>query len=672
MKIKPLYEFPFSWQNKTPENITSDCQWLELIIRTSAPFSEAWIKARIVQLAYPNPPGSVPSADNIPTYAGLESEREIVQAIRSICDLKQYPCLAETIDEQYVTLTLNSWRSKKFSQAVSRNFEIYADRLHNNVFLITSTASISLHVERQLPPLVRYRPLFNIQEFAQIIKQKSCQRLTLRTHGYANNSRNFYKAFMAEADALNRTNNPSQENTDTDVTSLDEKHFYVGYHWPSEQPIISPGLWVDFRYHANIVSKFLFVIALFSLAFGTILYLLLKLFVIPLLVSLGTFSSVAELGKAINFSNTVDIAVSLYWIIPAIFVLWAIFMQILRVVAYQRDRYRALHYGAPDLGEFFWRLDKALTTQEKRNQTKEKISNIEEPLPPPPKKSRIIVNLIGHSMGGLLLVNVLRLLADRFGKDDRGSLEPDFITITTEEGQELRARPENEDDSDSIGEHLLLDKLILASPDIPLEFLREGRNNYVRSAMRRCRQIYLFSSDRDIVLRYLATLGNWFSEPSIEMSGYRLGNVFLQRTSPKDPTSSYRLLIRNMFHPRSAVKATSAYDLFQKFNYIDCSEMQGVNGVNLPLNPITALPIDILNAVFYAFKIDPHGGYFFTFTPSFAIIKLLITLEDASDTNINLQINTLIEKTKLRFLASQPFMTPPPPLSQTLNVSKET
>lgn len=659
MKIEPFYELPFSWQNKTPETIACDCQWLESIIRTTAPFSEAWIKARIIQLAYPNPPGNIPSADNIPTYAGLQSETEIVEAIRSICDLKQYPCLAETIDEKYVTITLNSWKTKQFSQAVSRNFEIYADRLHNNVFLITSTASISLHVERQLPPLVRYRPLFNIEEFAQIIKQQSCQRLTLRTHGYANNSPTFYKAFMAEADTLNRTGNPSPETTPINQTSLDEKHFYVGYHWPSEKPVISPGLWVDFRYHANIISKFLFVIALFSLAFGTILYGFLKLVVIPLLISLGTFPSLAELGKSLNFSTTVDIAVAWYWIIPAIFVLWAIFMQLLRLVAYQRDRYRAIHYGAPDLGEFFWRLDKALTKQEKRLQIKEKTPNIEQPLTPSTKQSRIIVNLIGHSMGGLLLVNVLRILADRFGKDDRGSLEPDFINITTEEGQELISRPTTEDDSDSIGEHLFLDKLILASPDIPLEFLREGRNNYVRSAMRRCRQIYLFSSDRDIILRYLATLGNWFSEPSIEMSGYRLGNVFLQPTRPKDGNLTYRLLIRNMFHPRSAVKATSAYDLFQKFNYIDCSEMPGVNGVNLPLNPVTALPIDIINAVLYAFKIDPHGGYFFTSTPSFAIIKLLITLEDSSDKNIHFQINTLIEKTKLRFLPSQPFIAPP-------------
>jgi hypothetical protein len=419
---------------------------------------------------------------------------------------------------------------------------------------------------------------------------------------------------------------------------------------------------VDFRYHANIVSKFLFVLSLFSLVFGTILYAFLKLIIIPILFLLGNFSSVAEIGEYINFSKTVDIAVAWYWIIPVIFVLWAILMQILRLVAYQRDRYRAIHYGAPDLGEFFWRLDKALTKEENQIQTKEKILNLEQPFPPPPKKSRIIVNLIGHSMGGLLLVNVLRILADRFGKDDRGSLEPDFISIPTEEGQELISRPEKQEDSDFIGEHLLLDKLILASPDIPLEFLREGRNNYVRSAMRRCRQIYLFSSDRDIILRYLATLANWFSEPSIEMSGYRLGNVFLKPTSPKDPIPTYRLLIRNMFHPRSAVKATSAYDLFQKFNYIDCSEMPGVNGVNLPLNAFTALPIDIINAFLYAFKIDPHGGYFFTTTTSFAIIKLLITLEDSSDQNIHTQINTLIEKTKLRFLPSQPFITPTPNL----------
>jgi hypothetical protein len=191
--------------------------------------------------------------------------------------------------------------------------------------------------------------------------------------------------------------------------------------------------------------------------------------------------------------------------------------------------------------------------------------------------------------------------------------------------------------------------MILASPDIPLELIREGRNNYVRSAMRRCEQIYLMSSDRDIVLRYLSTLGNWFTEPSVEMSGLRLGNLFL----PPDAERVMRqkggrgkrenlkiLLVRGAVISRSAVRPTSAYDLFENITYLDCSKMRGVNATTLDLNPLTAIPIDLITALFYVMgRIDAHGGYFFTDTPSFKLMPFLMQAIAPTEEEVRAQID---------------------------------
>jgi hypothetical protein len=499
--------------------------------------------------------------------------------------------------------------------------------------------------------------------------------LTLRTHGYATPDRVFYKLFMAEADELNRPGNSGSKINPSPPNNLGDKHFYIGYHWPSEEPFLSPGLWVDFRYSWGIIVKFLFVLAGFAAVAGTLVYALLKLLVIPLLLGLGMVPSIAHLGEFLDFRRTVEAAAVWSWIVPIVFIFWLLLMQLLRLVAYQRDRYRAIHYGAPDLGEFFWRLDTAL----RKLDSERPLLSPEQNTPAPisveaskvglegqfstpesstPTPQLLTVNLIGHSMGALLMVNVLRILSDRFGKDDRGAVLPDMMVVQTDAGEQLIPQYLSAATADRIGDYMLLDKLILAGPDIPLEFLREGRNNYVRSAMRRCRQIYLMSSDRDTVLRYMSALGNWFSEPSLEMSGLRLGNVYLKPVPSSGEDTPYRPFIRNMSGSLPAVAPTSAYDLFQKFNYIDCSEMVGLNGVKLPLNLFTGVAIDILNNVLHLLgKVDDHGAYFFTSTPSFAILKLLMTVDSSERENIWDEIQRLTAGTPLRFLPSQPFLT---------------
>jgi hypothetical protein len=652
---------PLTWDGKSPETVRNDCNWLESIVRNAAPLSDWWTKARIVQLAYPLPPGAKPTKTRgAPTYAGL-SESEIVDTLRNTVDLAQYPDFAREVDENYVIKTLNAWKSQQFNQAISRNFEVYADRIHRNVFLVISTTPVSLGVDRVLPASDRFRPLFNVDEFARIIHSQNVQRLTLRTHGYANPASGFYDHLRAEADSLNSPT--PAPNATTPPTALSANHFYVGYHWPSEQPVTSPGLWVDYLTAPGVVVKFLVSLAVVAGIVGSVLYLLLQFLIVPLLNWLGRWLLLAPLSQ---LSTITHWAVRWSWLIPAVFLLWLLLFLLLRIVVYQRDRYRAIHYGAPDLAEFFWRLDRAISNPD----------NWETPVPSnqPDRDRRMGVNLVGHSMGALVLVNVLRLLSNDYGREDKEIVKPDSVLTP------------GEDTADDIGEHLELDKLILASPDIPLEFLREGRNNYIRSAIRRCRRIYLLSSDRDIVLRYLATLGNWFSEPSIQMAGLRLGNVYLKQAAisqqstqvtpvPETPTiPPYIPYVRILLHSEPAVKPTSSYDLFRKFNYLDCSQMSGagkdggVNSVPFKLNRFNGVLIDLINTTWFSLgttlginHLDVHGGYFQTKTRSFAIIKFLLTVDpQADDDLIKAKLEEQLQGSPIHFLPSQPWVMPKP------------
>jgi len=603
----PLYKLPFSWDGKLPETIQNDCKWLETTIRNAAPLTDWWVKARIVQLAHSKPPLKTGDPD---AYQGLGSEQEIVAALKSICrPPEDYADCYGSITEAYVAETLNSWCTKQFSLAIGRNFEVYCDRQYENVFLVTSTAPVSLDVNRQLPPSDRFYPLFNVDELAKRIHAAQIEQITVRTHGYSTPAPNFYTMLQNEAASLNRVD-PKASNM-----ALDPGHVYIGYQWPSENPVTSSGLWADYRNHAGIVIKFL--------------------------VSLGILAGI--MGLLLFFPLHLIAPLSLLGTMLLVFLLWLLAFLLLRIVVYQRDRYRTVHYGAPDLAEFFWRLDTALSKPKNcpSNATPDELKACQT--------ARFNVNLIGHSMGCLMLVNMLRILSDRFGKDQQRASSPDN-----------RA---NQDNSDAIGDHFLLDSLILASPDIPMEFLREGRNNYVRSAIRRCRRIYLMCSDRDTVLRYLSTVGNWFSEPSIQMSGMRLGNTYLR---PVPAIREYRPFIRIMVHSESAVQPTSSYELFRKFNYLDCSQMRtddgkgGTNSVSWKMNQFTALPIDLINTILFLFKVnrlDVHGGYFHVNTPAFRIIKYILTSGNHPDEEVKAQIQQLA-KPSILFWPSQPWVMP--------------
>ena len=125
------------------------------------------------------------------------------------------------------------------------------------------------------------------------------------------------------------------------------------------------------------------------------------------------------------------------------------------------------------------------------------------------QRKRIRLTFIGHSMGGFVTTQVIRILSDVFDPaaiGDSRSLE--------------KLPPSN------IGRVFALGRLILISPDIPLSTIISGRTNFLRSSLRRFEEAYLFSNEGDLALRLASTTANYFSFPaSTRTQGFRLGNV---------------------------------------------------------------------------------------------------------------------------------------------------
>ena len=142
-----------------------------------------------------------------------------------------------------------------------------------------------------------------------------------------------------------------------------------------------------------------------------------------------------------------------------------------------------------------------------------------------PLKVRVKLSLLAHSMGCFVATQLVRTLSDvfdpkaierwkqvglegPFSRMDSSETAPDFITDV------------------GIGELFTLDQLVLASPDIPVWALTNGRSNPLQACLRRFNHVFLFTNDADMVLRLLSTLANFFVFPSrTRQGGYRLGNV---------------------------------------------------------------------------------------------------------------------------------------------------
>jgi hypothetical protein len=185
---------------------------------------------------------------------------------------------------------------------------------------------------------------------------------------------------------------------------------------------------------------------------------------------------------------------------------------LLRATVYFRDSYRATNYGAPDLIEIVRQIDRQIIEHDFRATGASEMKARTE-------QNRIELSFIGHSMGGFVVTNAIRVLSDVFAKD---ALRPRLNAGTINEQNRGRL----EGISPNIGNALRLMRFVLVSPDISAEALLSNRANYLASSLRRFREAYLFSNEGDEVLRQISTTANYFSFPTKSWKyGYRLGNV---------------------------------------------------------------------------------------------------------------------------------------------------
>ncbi|NMG20005.1 alpha/beta hydrolase [Brasilonema bromeliae] len=335
-----------------------------------------------------------------------------------------------------------------------------------------------------------------------------------------------------------------------------------------------------------------------------------------------------------------------FWIFIVLGVCLASFIGtlfILRVIVYFRDGYRARYFAVPDLIEFIRQLDQGLIQR-----SKDVLGDAQKAQEEWNQK-RIKLTFIGHSMGGFITTEVVRVLSDAFDPEAIGNVD------------NLNKRP-----SSNIGRVFSLGRLILVSPDIPVNTILSGRTNFLRSSLRRFEEAYLFSNEGDVALRLASTAANYFSFPaSTRTQGYRLGNVTVNLPDTKvygivnlkqilsaehqlfysnqkfDHLLKYlgvkvlnkrqeRNLLQNKKDPESLVpKGKDPESIADLFTYFDCTEYQdetdypGREGktINVLICPNQKSPLNfwqyikILKAFFDSFSnsptgIDVHGGYF--------------------------------------------------------------
>jgi Putative serine esterase (DUF676) len=270
---------------------------------------------------------------------------------------------------------------------------------------------------------------------------------------------------------------------------------FIGYNWPSESFSSNKKEILDILYlpfFRKIVYEFTALPTLLKTVSLTIsLIIVILAFILP--------------GKDLNFPA---ILVSILAIASIGAILGIVLM---RVFAYLRDAYRATNFGVLDLVELIRQLDNEIVNKSSENDRESKKAFW--------KNKKVKLSFIGHSMGGFVVTSVVRILSDVF---DQTSIEPIFRNENT---------PEKPPSSD-IGNVFSLERLILVSPDIPLESIIPGRANFLRSSLRRFKESYLFSNEGDMILRAFSTAANYlsFSARTTDRS-FRLGNVTLDHSA---------------------------------------------------------------------------------------------------------------------------------------------
>ena len=456
--------------------------------------------------------------------------------------------------------------------------------------------------------------------------------LVIMVHGFNNPRCSALKMFVDAAKAV----------LEDDTLQNRAKLVCIGYRWPSEKmwtrgnfsALPRPPFWLFWLSVAVIVAHILFVFS------GTIDRTFAEWLPVPHSY-ITQFVDTHEILRSI-FAWSGDILRVFTW--PAIAVFGVVVVGMLqRAVVYFRDIYRATNFGVPDLVDVIRDIDFAVWERAR----KLKISN----------RNRIALSLIGHSMGGLVVTNVIRILSDVF---DPRSLTRSFGGVRLRWNGTRFVRLEGEGESPreervpgDIGHVFKFMRLVLVAPDIPAEALIGNRANFLKSSLRQLEEAYLFSNEGDEVLRLISTWANYSSFPTNSWCyGYRLGNVEIKSEeygtipSIKNEDLPEKLRVGNntiiqlttnlkgispnlkCISPKEVAASPHLFGPVRTFSYFDCTDcVDCIDGGNEPQPLLTfarrhklkeegkigryehvgLLATYLLGWPFY---INVHGGYF--------------------------------------------------------------
>jgi hypothetical protein len=450
-----------------------------------------------------------------------------------------------------------------------------------------------------VPPLFPIDANTAIDEIARALSGSEQGNLVVMVHGFNNPQANVLKMYATASDTIEH---------DPKICTR-EGLVCVGYRWPSEK-MGSP-----WRGTFTALPSLPTWILWLGLALAA---------VYPVLGLIYGYGLLPIVGHVVTMLGLTCVAL-----------IFSILL--LRVVVYFRDGYRATNYGAPDLIEIIRQIDATIVSHDMQrrqmNLTEARKQRAD---------NRVTLSFIGHSMGGYVVTNAIRVLSDLFS----ASAVPRKLNTGVVNEQNLRYYANNyaaPDVSPEIGHAFTAMHLVLASPDIPAEALLSNRANFLASSLRRFREAYLFSNQGDEVLRLISTMANYFSFPTKRWTfGYRLGNaeilssgyglVHVGResivTTIRVGFYTLRELYQTLFSARQEFHDfdTLQDKLPERFSYFDCTDyvepdrtgsLQGLLTFALRAkrhDPKARLTwwqnFRLLFSYLIRQKPDVHGGYF--------------------------------------------------------------
>ncbi|MBI5314082.1 MAG: alpha/beta hydrolase [Methylocystis sp.] len=428
-------------------------------------------------------------------------------------------------------------------------------------FFVESTAPDNIDDKESVLPAPDNCKVSELEKIVETLANQKNPKLLITVHGFNTPRKKVLETFKESFIALN------------DDDALKNCGLVcIGYRWPSE------AMGTPWRSGLNAAPLFLLGILFVSLA----------------AVYLVNFSF--EICDWWKLTRVVVTAVT------AAMAIIPLTLFGLRLIVYFRDGFRATNYGVPDLVNLIREIDDRLPKRPSDD--------------PDDLVGRVELSFIGHSMGGFVVTNAVRILSDVFSPLAIAAMRHGPETLGSEEERrqrELRSK---------IGKNFILRRLVLVSPDIPSEVLLLGRSNALHSSLIRFQEAHLFSNEGDEVLRDISTTANFFSLPTKSRRfGYRLGNVGVRTgwgLSEQLTLGNLRVGSRTLYELYAELDAMQSEESFaQRLTYFDCTDSIDAEGHGVVTDAAPGVSPNLswlghlrLLWVYVRGEVDVHSGYF--------------------------------------------------------------